>query len=116
MTNRPRLPAGAVALVLSAVSLVAGCTTPPPSQRPSPQGAGVQPALATYRCGESGDLRVENGGASVRVTHGEDAPVDLAAAPPGQRSRYGADGYALVLDNREALWMKAGKVPLTCRR
>jgi hypothetical protein len=115
MTNRPRLLTGATAVVLAAVSLAAGCTTPP-QQRPSPQGVSVQPSLATYRCGEGGDLRVENGGSSVRVTFGEDDPVELAAAPPGQRSRYGADGYALVLEDREALWMKAGKVPLTCRR
>lgn len=116
MTNRPRLLTGATAFLLSAVSLAGGCTTPPPQQRPTPQGASVQPALATYRCGNAGDLRVENGGTSVRVGFGDDAPVELAAAPPGQRSRYGAEGYALVLDEREALWMKAGKTPLTCRR
>lgn len=116
MTNRPRLLTGATALVLSAVSLAGGCTTPPPQQRPSPQGVSVQPALAIYRCGDEGDLRIENGGSSVRVSFGDADPVELAAAPPGQRSRYGADGYALVLEDREALWMKAGKVPLTCRR
>lgn len=116
MTNRPRLLAGATALLLSAVSLAGGCTTPPPQQRPPSRDVPAQPALATYRCGEAGDLRIENGGSSVRVVFGEDSPVELAAAPPGQRSRYGAEGYALVLDEREALWMKAGKVPLTCRR
>ncbi len=116
MTNRPRLLTGATALVLSAASLAGGCTTPPQQQRPSPQGVSVQPALAVYRCGDEGDLRIENGGSSVRVSFGDADPVELAAAPPGQRSRYGADGYALVLEDREALWMKAGKVPLTCRR
>jgi hypothetical protein len=43
-------------------------------------------------------------------------PVELAASPPGQQSRYGVNGYALVLEDREALWMKAGKTPLTCVR
>lgn len=114
MTNRPRLPIGAILLVLPAV-LLAGCTTEQPA-RPSPGIASSQPATATYRCGDSGSLRVDSTGASVRVGFGEDEPVDLAAAPPGQRSRYGADGYALVLEDREALWMKAGKTPLTCRR
>jgi len=113
MTDRPSLLAGTTALVLPVV-LLAACTTPPPRQ--APQAGPAQPAVATYRCGDSGDLRIENAGASVRVVFADAEPVELAAAPPGQRSRYGADGYALVLEDREALWMKAGKTPLTCRR
>lgn len=130
MTN----PAGRAcrAFVLSiagaAALAAAGCTGGGgPSQ---PQIASNQPRIATYRCGEDGDIRIVNTGASVLVseylvaveTDTEEASepgesrFELVAAPPNQRSRYGAEGLALVLEGREALWMKAGSAPLTCNR
>lgn len=130
MTNR--FLSGATCLLLAPVAALAGCTSaaPPAGQRQAP----AQPRVAVYRCDEGRELRIENLGGMVRVlapadTAGkpeadspalpepaEPEPVELAAAPPGQQSRYGADGYALVLEGREALWMKAGKAPLTCLR
>ena len=114
--------AGAAALA------AAGCTGDGGSSQP--QIAGNQPRIATYRCGEDGEIRIVNTGAAVLVSENLAVPVDdaeqdaapvesrfeLVAAPPNQRSRYGAEGLALVLEGREALWMKAGSAPLTCNR
>jgi hypothetical protein len=90
----------------------------------------AQPRLATYACGGEGTLRVEAASGMVRVTLTEPRdpeadpkeiaqppePVELPAAPPGQSTRFGKDGYALVVEGREALYMKAGRVPMTCTR
>lgn len=110
--------AGATAL------LAAGCTGGGTQQQP--QIPPTQPRIATYQCGEAGSLRIVNTGASVIISEdmqalaeAEEQPVaqyELVAAPPNQRSRYGAEGLALVLEGREALWMKAGSTPLTCTR
>lgn len=114
--------AGAAALA------AAGCTGGGgPAQ---PQIASNQPRIATYQCGEDGEIRIVNTGASVQVSEymvAVDADTEetsepgeswfeLVAAPPNQRSRYGAEGLALVLEGREALWMKSGSAPLTCTR
>lgn len=108
--------AGATALV------VAGCTAGG-GQKPIQN---TQPRIATYQCGEAGNIRVVNTGSSVMISEtqgvseetGEpvEARYELVAAPPNQRSRYGAEGLALVLEGREALWMKAGQAPLDCNR
>jgi hypothetical protein len=114
--------AGAAALA------VGGCTGGGGSSQP--EISSNQPRVATYRCGEDGEIRIINTGASVLVSEylvaveaeteeasepGE-SRFELVAAPPNQRSRYGAEGLALVLEGREALWMKAGSAPLTCTR
>ncbi len=120
------------AFVLSFIGvavLAAGGCTGSGSQQEIP---GSQPRVATYRCTEAGELRIINTGASVMVSEKtppaveEGEPVaeavptetryELVAAPPNQRSRYGAEGLALVLEGREALWMKAGAAPRTCNR
>lgn len=82
------------------------------------------PATGNYRCGAEGVIRVENFGGRVRVTEAipdpkhpeilQRDPVELTASPPNQRNRYGIEGYALVIEGREALWMRAGAVPRTC--
>ncbi|MEX0954591.1 MAG: hypothetical protein WDZ83_05195 [Rhizobiaceae bacterium] len=118
--------AGATALV------AAGCTGGGGSSRP--QIPSNQPRIATYQCGEDGEIRIVNTGAAVLISENlvvaveddeQDSEQDaepaerrfeLVAAPPSQRSRYGAEGLALVLEGREALWMKAGSAPLTCNR
>ena len=102
--------------------VAAGCTGGGSGQ----QISSSQPRVATYRCGEGGDIRVINTGSSVTVNAAsgiseetgepEIARYELVAAPPNQRSRYGAEGLALVLEGREALWMRAGQAPLDCRR
>jgi membrane-bound inhibitor of C-type lysozyme len=76
----------------------------------------TQPRQATYNCGESGSLTVENFRTSVRLTEPDGTSVDLPASPPTQQSRYGEAPYALVLEGNEALLMKNGKEPLTCSR
>lgn len=91
---------------------------PPPR---AGSGAAAQPRLAAYACTGGGSLRIEAAGGMVRLSlvdgDGEThEPVELPAAPPGQSARFGKDGYALVVEGREALYMKAGRTPLTCTR
>jgi len=78
--------------------------------------AEVQPRQATYRCDDGGVLTVENLKSSVTLTDAQGDIVTLPAAPAAQQSRYGQEGYALVLEGRDALYMKGGKEPLNCRR
>jgi hypothetical protein len=52
----------------------------------------------------------------VRVQGLGDDVLELPASPATQRSRYGEQPYALVLEGREALFMKNGQPPLTCTR
>lgn len=126
MTNR--ILSGAICMLLAPVTVLAGCTSAPPATA-SRASTPAPPRIAAYNCGEDGQIRIENFGGMVRVHEpveaaveadaGEPAtatPIELTAAPPGQRSRYGSNGYALVIEGREALWMKAGKAPLTCMR
>ncbi|RUM98428.1 hypothetical protein EET67_07275 [Pseudaminobacter arsenicus] len=107
-----RLP-GNSALLL-AVVLLASCVSQGDGGEVAT--AAVQPAQATYRCESGVSLTIENFGASVRLTDPEGEQVELPAAPASQRSRYGQTPYALVLEGEEALYMKNGKTPLTCRR
>ena len=76
----------------------------------------TQPRQATYNCGQSGSLIVENLRTSVHLTEPDGSIVDLPASPPAQQSRFGEAPYALVLEGNEALLMKNGKEPLTCSR
>ena len=78
--------------------------------------AAAQPRHATYDCGTNGRITVENMRTAVRLVEAEGDSYDLPASPPTQTSRYGEGGLALVVEDREALWMKAGKEPMTCRR
>jgi len=75
----------------------------------------AQPRRATYRCGNAGTILVESTGNAVHVTDTEGATYDLPASPPTQRNRFGEGTIALVIEDGEALWMKAGREPLTCR-
>ncbi len=124
MTNR--ILSGAICMLLAPLVALAGCTSAPPATA-SRSSTPAPPRIATYDCGADGQIRIEYLGSLVRihepvVSTGEAeeaataAPIELAAAPPGQQSRYGSNGFALVLEGREALWMKAGKAPLTCMR
>lgn len=75
-----------------------------------------QPRYATYDCGEDGRISVESTGSAVRLVDAQGETFDLPASPPTQNSRFGEGGLALVVEGGEALWMRAGKEPLTCRR
>lgn len=86
-------------------------------------GPGAEPGVAsaprgktTYRCDDGARMVVENRGASVILTLDDNAPVTLPASPADSRIRYGAPPYALLLDRNEALLMKSGAAPNTCRR
>src|SRR5215213_6013890 len=76
----------------------------------------AQPRLATYACGENGTVTIENMNSSVHLTEPDGSQVDLPASPPTQHSRFGEPPYALVLEGNEALLMKNGKEPITCKR
>lgn len=76
----------------------------------------VQPRRAVYDCGSDGSITVENARTAVRLTDTQGESYDLPASPPSQASRYGEGGLALVVEGREALWMKAGSQPQTCMR
>ncbi len=96
--------------VLAPVAL-AGCVDAP---GPATSVAPDQPRHLSYDCGDGGKLAIESFGGSVVVTDPEGEAIELPASPPAQRSRYGKDAYALVVGDGEALWMKAGKRPITC--
>ncbi len=76
-----------------------------------------QPRTATYNCAGGDRMTIENRGSSIRVM-GEDGAIDeeLPASPANQSSRFGAEHDAIVIDGREALVMKGGHTPITCRR
>jgi hypothetical protein len=100
--------------------IAAGCVAD--SNRNADTGqATVLPAMLSYDCGDGVSISVARlgGGVRVEVAQGDEpdkaSPV-LHPSPPGQASRFGAEGHALVLEAGEALWMKAGEAPMACRR
>ena len=101
-------PFGSVA---GGVALSKTTTSAPVSETTS-----SQPRTATYNCADGGMITIENLGASVRVTGADEEPIELPAAPAAQTTRYGEQPYALVLDGRDALFMKSGQEPLACTR
>jgi hypothetical protein len=108
-------------LMTSVVLAAAGCTTGPAKQT-TDAAAGIsdettsQPSTATYNCADGGIITIENLGAYVRISGVSDDAIELPASPASQRSRYGQQPYALVLEGRDALFMKSGAEPLTCTR
>ncbi len=99
--------------------LLAACVADgqqPQGRQTIAETAAAQPRQATYDCGAAGRITVENMRTAVRLVEAEGDSYDLPASPPTQTSRYGEGGLALVVEDREALWMKAGKEPMTCRR
>jgi hypothetical protein len=107
--------------VFIAVALAA-CTTASTNKADAPSvpqdsdQVASQPATATYSCADGGMMTVQNLGTSVRIQGLGDDVIELPASPTTQRSRYGEQPYALVLEGREALFMKNGQPPLTCTR
>lgn len=83
---------------------------------PQPAAAPGQPRLVTYNCGDDGAITVEPMTSAVHLVDTEGASYDLPASPPTQASRFGEGGVALVVEEGEALWMKAGREPVTCRQ
>jgi hypothetical protein len=73
---------------------------------------------ATYRCGNGGMISIQSFGTSLRVSGPDGVSEEFAASPANQTSRYQAAAThdAIVIDGREALFMKRGSTPQTCRR
>ncbi|RUX29539.1 hypothetical protein EOA23_13600 [Mesorhizobium sp. M2A.F.Ca.ET.042.01.1.1] len=73
---------------------------------------------ATYRCGNGGMITIQNLGSSLRVARPDGSTEEFAASPANQSSRYqeASTHDAIVIDGREALVMKRGSTPQTCRR
>lgn len=101
-------------LAIGLSAALAGCVAE--SATHGSEQIATQPRRAAYECGADGGIVVDNMRDMVTLTDSEGESYQLAAAPPNQSSRYGSDGYALVIEGNEALWMKAGSTPLTCRR
>ncbi|NUS20603.1 MAG: hypothetical protein HOQ25_12570 [Mesorhizobium sp.] len=73
---------------------------------------------ATYRCGNGGMITIQNLGSALRVARADGTTEEFAASPANQSSRYqeAVTHDAIVIDGREALVMKRGSTPQTCRR
>ena len=115
--NIGRSLAGAACAGVIAV-LAAGCVGDQQQTQVRAEAAemvSVMPRNASYDCGDSGSIVVEAATDAVRLTEADGSSYDLPASPPSQASRFGTDGLALVVEEGEALWMKAGKEPVTCR-
>jgi hypothetical protein len=103
------------------LATMAACTTGAgkKASNPVPMSAvetSSQPRVATYNCSDGGMITIENLGASVHITGADAEPIDLPAAPAAQTTRYGEQPYAIVLEGRDALFMKSGQEPLSCTR
>jgi hypothetical protein len=110
-----------VILCVFVATALTACTTGPSRKTTGPASetsdqTSAQPAMATYNCADGSMITIQNLGSSVRIQGVGDDVVDLPAAPATQRSRYGEQPYALVLDGRDALYMKSGDEPLNCTR
>ena len=73
---------------------------------------------ATYGCGNGSAITIQNLGSSLRVIEPGGATEEFVASPANQSSRYqeAATHNAIVIDGREALVMKRGSTPQTCKR
>lgn len=103
--------------IAAASCVLSGCVSESSLSTVQTDSTSQQPRLARYDCGDDGTITLETGRGAVRLV--EDATgdaFDLPASPPTQTSRYGEEGYALVVEGREALWMKGNATPMTCRR
>jgi hypothetical protein len=103
---------GAAAVL--ACLVVSGCESVPEVPKRTPPEP--VPTTSVYQCDDAGTLTVVDSGGSVKVTTPSGREIDLPASPPESRSRYGEPPYALIVEGGDALWMKAGKRPLECKR
>ena len=73
---------------------------------------------ATYRCGNGGMITIRRLGSALRILGPDGAAEKFARSPANQSSRYqeAATHDAIVIDGREALVMKKGSTPQTCKR
>lgn len=98
------------------IALVSACVE---DHKPAPAAVDVAaaPSVAgVYDCGGDGRIQVDFTGAGVRVTEADGSIVELPASPPGQRNRFGEGVSAIVIEGREALYMRGRREPWTCVR
>jgi len=106
------------AAVIAVLVLAAGCVEEP-KQAPDPAVrafAATPSASGIYDCAEDGRIQVEFAGSGVRITESDGTIVELPAAPPGQMTRFGEGASAIVIEGREALYMRGRREPWTCIR
>jgi hypothetical protein len=120
-TATPPLPATAPAPATTPASVTAKTpATPAPARKIVTDLTAPRPGIgmATYRCGNGGMITIQNLGSSLRVVRPDGSTEEFAASPANQSSRYqeAATHDAIVIDGREALVMKRGSTPQTCRR
>ncbi|RUU06914.1 hypothetical protein EOD23_12020 [Mesorhizobium sp. USDA-HM6] len=112
-------PAAPAAPSISATTK-APATPPPPATKIITDLTAPRSTVgtATYRCGNGGMITIQNLGSSLRLLGPDGAAEEFAASPANQNSRYqeAATHDAIVIDGREALVMKRGSTPQTCRR
>lgn len=109
---------GIVAAALVALAVAAGCVEEP-KRAPAPALTNVAaaPSIAgVYDCAEDGHVQVDLTGVGVRVTEADGSVVELPASPPGQQTRFGEGVSAIVIEGREALYMRGRREPWTCTR
>jgi hypothetical protein len=120
MIANPQLGRLAAGIVLAAglAPGLAACVAAGPSGPAALQmveTGSAQPRLATYDCGRDGTITVQSMHSAVRLVEAEGSSYDLPASPPTQGNRFGEGNVALVVEGGEALWMKAGREPVTCK-
>ncbi|KUM23788.1 hypothetical protein AU467_08090 [Mesorhizobium loti] len=112
-------PTAPAAPPISATSKAPGTSAPPATKIITDLTAPrTTVGTATYRCGNGGTITIQNLGSSLRVFGPDGAAEEFAASPANQSSRYqeAATHDAIVIDGREALLMKRGSTPQTCKR
>jgi len=100
-------------LAATACMLAAGCVAGEPGRTGSMAGASTV-AAGSYRCNDGSRLDIRRVSGSVQITEADGDVTLLPPAPPNQSNRFGSQGFALVLEGRTALFMKAGATPLDC--
>jgi hypothetical protein len=102
----------------AAVSVAPGAPTVATAPITTTDVAAPQPRTATYSCAGGDRITIENLGTSLHVLSADGTAEDLPASPANQNSRYqeAATHDAIVIDGREALVMKRGKTPVSCKR
>lgn len=120
IAKSPAVRCGLRGAFMVALALVSACVDerrPAPAPAAAAAGVVAAPSVAgTYDCGEDGRIQVEFFGDRVRVAEADGSTVELPASPPGQRNRFGEDLSAIVIEGREALYMRARREPWTCLR
>ncbi|RUW02342.1 MAG: hypothetical protein E5Y00_17040 [Mesorhizobium sp.] len=114
-TSQPVAPGAGAAATPKPLSTASPPATKITTDLTTPR-AGV--GTATYRCGNGGMITIQNLGSSLRVLGPDGSAEVFPASPANQTSRYqeAATHDAIVIDGREALVMKKGSTPQSCKR